>query len=76
MLFEKMDKQKEQINGSSNRALVTRHDDSSTSLRVLNLLDEKQLANAAVSTEELMGFEIDDNDRREAFKFIFIREHR
>ena len=36
-------------------------------------LDEtkKQLANAAVSTEELMGFEIDDNDRREAFKFIF-----
>ena len=36
-------------------------------------LDEtkKQLANAAVSTEELMGFEIDDKDRSETFDFIF-----
>lgn len=33
---------------SSSRTLTTRHDDSSTSLRVLNLLDEKQLAMAEV----------------------------
>lgn len=57
MLFEKMDKQKEQINSSSNRALVTRHDDSSTSLRVLNLLDEKQLANAEVFLKKFMTSE-------------------
>lgn len=57
MLFEKMDKQKEQINSSSNRALVTRHDDSSTSLRVLNLLDEKQLASAEVFLKKFMTSE-------------------
>ena len=32
---------------------------------------KKKLANAAIATEELMGFEIDDKDRSETFDFIF-----
>ena len=39
---------------SSSRTLTTRHDDSSTSLRVLNLLDEKQLAMAEVFLKKFM----------------------
>lgn len=33
--------------------------------------NKQKLANAAVATEELMGFEIDDKDRNETFDFIF-----
>ena len=57
MLFEIMDKQNEQNNSGGNRALVARHDDSSTSLRVLNLLDEKQLASAEVFLKKFMTSE-------------------
>ena len=39
---------------SSSRTLTTRHDDSSTSLRVLNLLDEKQLTMAEVFLKKFM----------------------
>lgn len=57
MLFETMDKQNEQSNSSSNRALVTRHDDSSANLNVLNLLDEKQLASAEIFLKKFMTSE-------------------
>ena len=48
MLFEIMDKQKETSDSGSSRALTTSHNDSATGLRVLNLLDEAQLASAEV----------------------------
>lgn len=43
-----MDKQKETSDSGSSRALTTSHNDSATGLRVLNLLDEAQLASAEV----------------------------
>lgn len=49
-----MNKQLEPTDGSSSRALTTRHEDAATSLRVLNLLDEKQLANAEVFIKKVM----------------------
>ena len=52
-----MDKQEETNDGGSSRALATRHNDSSTGLRVLNLLDEKQLANAEVFIKKIMTSE-------------------
>jgi hypothetical protein len=54
MLFEIMDKQKETNDGSSSRTLTTSHNDSATGLRVLNLLDEKQLASAEVFLKKFM----------------------
>lgn len=50
-----MDKQEEPSNGSSGRALTTSHYDSATGLRVLNLLDEKQLAGAEVFLKKFMS---------------------
>lgn len=35
---------------------------------------QTNLANAAVDTKELMGFDIEDNDRRETFNFIFNKD--
>lgn len=54
MLFEIMNKQKETNDGSSSRTLTTSHNDSATGLRVLNLLDEKQLASAEVFLKKFM----------------------
>lgn len=47
----------EPINGGNARALSIRHDDSATGLRVLNLLDEKQLAAAEVFLKKLIATE-------------------
>lgn len=52
-----MDKQIEANNGGSSRTLTTRPNDSSTSLSVLNLLDEKQLASAEVFLKKFMSSE-------------------
>lgn len=49
-----MDKQNELNDSGSGRALATRHDDASTGLRVLNLLDEKQLASAELFIKKVM----------------------
>lgn len=49
-----MNKQKETNDGSSSRTLTTSHNDSATGLRVLNLLDEKQLASAEVFLKKFM----------------------
>lgn len=49
-----MDKQNELNDSSSSRALATRHDDASTGLKVLNLLDEKQLASAELFIKKVM----------------------
>lgn len=50
-----MNKQKEDFNnGSSSRALTTRHNDSTTGLQVLNLLDDKQIANAELFIKKIM----------------------
>lgn len=51
-----MDKQVEQSNnGGSSRALTTTQSNSSTGLRVLDLLDEKQLASAEVFLKKFMS---------------------
>jgi len=47
----------EQNPTNGTRALSTRHDDVSIGLRVLNLLDEKQLASAEVFLKKLMATE-------------------
>jgi hypothetical protein len=52
-----MDKQTEPKDGGSSRTLTTSHNDSSTGLRVLNLLDEKQLASAEVFLKKFMTSE-------------------
>ena len=49
-----MDKQNETNDSGSSRALTTSHIDSATGLRVLNLLDEKQLASAEVFLKKFM----------------------
>ena len=49
-----MNKQKGTNDDSSSRTLTTRHNDSATGLRVLNLLDEKQLASAEVFLKKFM----------------------
>ena len=49
-----MDKQNETNDSGSSRALTTSHTDSATGLRVLNLLDEKQLASAEVFLKKFM----------------------
>lgn len=51
-----MDKQVEQSNGGS-RNLAKSHNDSSTGLKVLNLLDDKQLASAEVFLKKIMATE-------------------
>ena len=52
-----MDKQNEVTNSGSSRTLATRHYDSSTNLRVLDLLDEKQLASAEIFLKKYMASE-------------------
>ena len=49
-----MDKQVEPNDDSRGRALASRHTDSSTGLKVLNLLDEKQLASAEIFIKKIM----------------------
>ena len=49
-----MNKQIETNDSSSNRTLVTRHNEPTTSLSVLNLLDEKQLASAEIFLKKFM----------------------
>lgn len=49
-----MDKQKETNDSSSSRTLATRHNETTTGLSVLNLLDEKQLASAEVFLKKFM----------------------
>ena len=50
-----MDKPKESINDADGRALTIRHDEANTGLRVLNLLDEKQLAQAEVFLKKVIA---------------------
>ena len=50
-----MDKQLEQSTSSDGRALTIRHEDVNTGLRVLNLLDEKQLAQAEVFLKKVIA---------------------
>ena len=49
-----MNKPKESINDADGRALTIRHDEANTGLRVLNLLDEKQLAQAEVFLKKVI----------------------
>ena len=50
-----MDKQDELSNVETGKALVVKHDEASTGLRVLNLLDEKQLAQAEVFLKKVIA---------------------
>lgn len=50
-----MDKQKESINDANSQALVLKKDDVNIGLRVLNLLDEKQLAQAEVFLKKVIA---------------------
>ena len=50
-----MDKQEETNNSSNSRTLAIKHNDATTSLNVLNLLDEKQLASAEVFLKKFMS---------------------
>lgn len=50
-----MDKQKESINDANSQALVLKKDDVNTGLRVLNLLDERQLAQAEVFLKKVIA---------------------
>ena len=50
-----MDKQDELSNVEANKSLVVKHDEASTGLRVLNLLDEKQLAQAEVFLKKVIA---------------------
>ena len=50
-----MDKPKESINDANGRALTIRQDEANTGLRVLNLLDEKQLAQAEVFLKKVIA---------------------
>lgn len=52
-----MNKQEEPSNGASGRALTTRHNEQGTSLTVVNLLDEKQLASAELFLKKFMSSE-------------------
>ena len=49
-----MDKQNETSNGSSGRALTTRHTEPNTGLATINLLDESQLASAEIFLKKFM----------------------
>ena len=50
-----MDKQDELSNVETGKALVVKHDEASTGLKVLNLLDEKQLAQAEVFLKKVIA---------------------
>lgn len=50
-----MDKQDELSNVEANKSLVVKHDEASTGLKVLNLLDEKQLAQAEVFLKKVIA---------------------
>ena len=53
-----MDKLEESnANGNSTNALSTRHNDAATGLKVLNLLNEKQLASAEIFLKKLIATE-------------------
>ena len=52
-----MNKQQESNNAENSRALAIRHDDVNTGIRVLNLLDEKQLAQAEVFLKKIIATE-------------------
>lgn len=52
-----MDEQNKPNDGSSDRALVTRQNDATTGLCVVNLLDEKQLASAELFLKKFMTSE-------------------
>ena len=52
-----MSKQVEASNGGDSREVAIRHNEVSTGLRVLNLLDEKQLASAEVFLKKFMSSE-------------------
>ena len=52
-----MDKQLEPNDGGSSRALTARHTEPNTSLAVINLLDEKQLAAAEIFLKKFMSSE-------------------
>jgi len=50
-----MDKQDELSNVKTDKSLVVKHDEASTGLRVLNLLDERQLAQAEVFLKKVIA---------------------
>lgn len=50
-----MDKQDELSNVETGKSLVVKHDEASTGLRVLNLLDERQLAQAEVFLKKVIA---------------------
>ncbi|MBQ3306895.1 MAG: hypothetical protein IJG68_01745 [Bacilli bacterium] len=50
-----MDKSNETKDSSNGRTLTVRHDDAATGLKVLNLLDEKQLASAEVFLKKVIA---------------------
>ena len=50
-----MDKQLEQSTSNDGRALTIRHEDVNTGLRVLNLLDERQLAEAELFLKKIIA---------------------
>ena len=52
-----MNKQNEPNDGGSTRALSTRHNEATTGLKVLNLLDDKQLAQAELFIKKVMASE-------------------
>ena len=50
-----MDKSNETKDSSNGRALTVRHDEAATGLKVLNLLDDKQLASAEVFLKKIIA---------------------
>ena len=50
-----MDKSNETKDGGNGHALAVRHDEAATGLRVLNLLDDKQLASAEVFLKKIIA---------------------
>ena len=50
-----MDKSNESKDSSNGRALTIKHDEAATGLRVLNLLDERQLASAEVFLKKIIA---------------------
>lgn len=52
-----MDKQEEPNDGSSGRAMATRHNEPYNGLTAINLFDERQIANAEIFLKRFMGSE-------------------
>ena len=55
MLFDIMNKQNEQVSGNNSRALTISQSDATTGLKVLNLLDDKQLAQAEIFLKKIIA---------------------